>query len=97
MEKPPKVTVTFEPAGQVRGWYLPRDPSIPVLRVLGQFRYEPALECLPDETMEQALEIIIGHEAMVATLPGGFPTAGLAVLDFDQVASLWRLTDFLID
>ncbi|WP_454849637.1 SixA phosphatase family protein [Rhizobium binxianense] len=48
-------------------------------------------------TMEQALEIIIGHEAMVATLPGGFPTAGLVVLDFDQAASLWRLTDFLID
>lgn len=48
-------------------------------------------------TMEQALEAIIGHDAMLAALPGGFPTAGLAVLDFDPVASAWRLQDFLID
>lgn len=48
-------------------------------------------------TMEQALEAIVGREAMVAALPAGFPTAGLAVLDFDPAGSRWRLTDFLID
>ncbi|MFS8147776.1 SixA phosphatase family protein [Rhizobium sp. BR 249] len=47
-------------------------------------------------TIEQALEALIGHEAMVSALPGGFPTAGLAVLDFDVSATAWRLTDFLV-
>ncbi|NKL19416.1 SixA phosphatase family protein [Rhizobium leguminosarum] len=47
-------------------------------------------------TMEQALETLIGHDAMVSALPGGFPTAGLAVLDFDASATVWHLTDFLV-
>jgi phosphohistidine phosphatase len=47
-------------------------------------------------TMEQALEALIGHEAMVSALPGGFPTAGLAVVDYDASAAVWRLTDFVV-
>ncbi|ARM88660.1 phosphoglycerate mutase family protein [Rhizobium sp. CIAT894] len=47
-------------------------------------------------TMEQALEALVGHEAMASALPGGFPTAGLAVLDFDASATTWRLTDFVV-
>ncbi|EJZ21776.1 histidine phosphatase family protein [Rhizobium sp. Pop5] len=47
-------------------------------------------------TMEQVLEALIGHEAMVSALPGGFPTSGLAVIDFDASASAWRLTDFVV-
>ena len=47
-------------------------------------------------TMEQALEALIGHEAMAGSLAGGFPTAGLAVLDFDASATAWRLTDFVV-
>ncbi len=48
-------------------------------------------------TMEQALQALIGQEAMVAALPTGFPTAGLAVIDHDASASIWRLVDFVID
>lgn len=48
-------------------------------------------------TMEQALQALIGHEAMVAALPTGFPTAGLAVIDHDESESIWRLVDFVID
>ena len=48
-------------------------------------------------TMEQTLEALIGHDALAQALPDGFPTAGLGVLDYDDVASIWRLTDFLID
>ncbi|MBY5839493.1 histidine phosphatase family protein [Rhizobium leguminosarum] len=47
-------------------------------------------------TMEQALEALIGHEAMAGSLAGSFPTAGLAVLDFDASATAWRLTDFVV-
>ncbi|MBB2683129.1 SixA phosphatase family protein [Rhizobium sophoriradicis] len=47
-------------------------------------------------TMEQALEALIGPEAMVSALPGGFPTAGLAVIDFDVSVTAWRLTDFVV-
>ncbi|MBY5410382.1 histidine phosphatase family protein [Rhizobium leguminosarum] len=47
-------------------------------------------------TMEQALEALIGHEALAGALSGGFPTAGLAVLDFDASATAWRLTDFVV-
>ncbi|EJB02446.1 phosphohistidine phosphatase SixA [Rhizobium leguminosarum bv. trifolii WSM597] len=47
-------------------------------------------------TMEQTLEVLIGHEAMVSALPGGFPTAGLAVVDYDAAAGGWRLTDFVV-
>ncbi|WP_017964518.1 SixA phosphatase family protein [Rhizobium leguminosarum] len=47
-------------------------------------------------TMEQALEALIGHEAMAGALPGGFPTAGLAVVDYDAFAAVWRLTDFVV-
>ncbi|ABC91110.1 putative phosphohistidine phosphatase protein [Rhizobium etli CFN 42] len=47
-------------------------------------------------TIEQALEALIGHEAMVNALPAGFPTAGLAVVDFDASATGWRLIDFLV-
>ncbi|EJT05459.1 histidine phosphatase family protein [Rhizobium sp. CCGE 510] len=47
-------------------------------------------------TMEQTLEALIGSEAMVGALPGGFPTAGLAVVDFDASATAWRLIDFLV-
>ncbi|KQV81656.1 histidine phosphatase family protein [Rhizobium sp. Root1220] len=48
-------------------------------------------------TMEQTLEALIGHEAVSRALPNGFPTAGLAIIDFDGPARGWRLVDFLID
>jgi len=48
-------------------------------------------------TMEQTLEALIGHDALCRALPGGFPTAGLAVLDYDRITARWRLVDFVID
>ncbi|RDJ12161.1 SixA phosphatase family protein [Rhizobium grahamii] len=48
-------------------------------------------------TMEQTLEALIGHEELCRALPTGFPTAGLAVLDYDRGLSGWRLVDFVID
>ena len=50
-------------------------------------------------TMEAVAEALLGHETLEASLPHGFPTAGLAVLEcasadkgrFDG----WRLVDFL--
>jgi phosphohistidine phosphatase len=51
--------------------------------------------------MEQALEILIGREAMATALPYGFPTAGLAVVDADIKAgsaeTVWILSDFLTE
>ena len=49
-------------------------------------------------TILQTLETLIGHDAMAKALPGGFPTAGLAVLDPAKDASAgWVLTDFITD
>ncbi|MDP9809004.1 phosphohistidine phosphatase [Rhizobium tibeticum] len=48
-------------------------------------------------TMEQTLEVLIGHEALCQALPSGFPAAGLAVLDYDSRLAGWRLVDFVID
>jgi phosphohistidine phosphatase len=48
-------------------------------------------------TMEQTLEALIGHGALCQALPTGFPTAGLAVLDYDRGLPGWRLVDFVID
>jgi len=48
-------------------------------------------------TMEQTLEALIGHEALHQALPTGFPTAGLAVLDYDSELTAWQLVDFVID
>ncbi len=48
-------------------------------------------------TMEQTLSALIGHDAMVASVPSGFPPAGLAVVEYDLSASGWRLIDFVID
>ncbi|MGY5807472.1 SixA phosphatase family protein [Rhizobium sp. LEGMi198b] len=46
-------------------------------------------------TIEHALEALIGHKALVSALPKGFPTAGLAVIDFTP--SGWVLTDFVTE
>ncbi len=43
--------------------------------------------------IEQTLEALIGHDALVAALPGGFPTAGLAVID--ATSSGWVLKEFI--
>ncbi|KAA6489774.1 histidine phosphatase family protein [Agrobacterium rhizogenes] len=43
--------------------------------------------------IEQTLEALIGHDALVTALPGGFPTAGLAVID--ATSSGWILTEFI--
>jgi len=48
-------------------------------------------------TMEQALQALIGHKAMAASLPKGFPTGGLAVIDYVTTTAAWRLVDFIID
>ncbi|QPB21550.1 MULTISPECIES: SixA phosphatase family protein [Rhizobium] len=48
-------------------------------------------------TTEQTLEALIGHDALLRALPDGFPTAGLAVLDFDGASAGWKLTDFVHD
>jgi phosphohistidine phosphatase len=48
-------------------------------------------------TGELTLEALIGHDALLRALPGGFPPAGLAVLDFDNGSASWKLTDFLRD
>jgi len=50
-------------------------------------------------TMEEVLEALIGADRMVAAIPGGYPPAGLAVLDYRGFVSgsdaAWVLTDFL--
>jgi phosphohistidine phosphatase len=46
-------------------------------------------------TIEQTLEALIGHEALLRGVPDGFPAAGLAALDFDAAASAWKLREFL--
>jgi len=48
-------------------------------------------------TMEQALSALIGQKAMAASVPKGFPTAGLAVIDYVATTSAWRLVDFVVD
>lgn len=48
-------------------------------------------------TMEQTLQALIGHKAMAASLPKGFPTGGLAVIDYVTTTAAWRLVDFVID
>ncbi|MEZ2219392.1 histidine phosphatase family protein [Rhizobium sp. RCC_161_2] len=45
--------------------------------------------------IEQTLEALIGHDALVAALPAGFPTAGLAVID--ATSSGWILTEFITE
>jgi phosphohistidine phosphatase len=49
----------------------------------------------------QTLASLIGQSAATTALPGGFPTAGLAVIDVDRNAlpakATWILTDFIID
>ncbi|MGG6895733.1 MULTISPECIES: SixA phosphatase family protein [Rhizobium] len=44
-------------------------------------------------TIEQTLEALIGHKALAAALPHGFPTAGLAVVD--AASTGWSLTEFV--
>jgi phosphohistidine phosphatase len=52
-------------------------------------------------TLQELLRDLVGVEAMAAAIPSGFPTAGLAVLDYRGSAegsasgSAWALTDFL--
>ncbi|OHV81128.1 histidine phosphatase family protein [Rhizobium sp. LCM 4573] len=50
-------------------------------------------------TIEEALEALVGADHMVAAIPGGFPTAGLAVIDHRGVTSGaetgWVITDFI--
>jgi phosphohistidine phosphatase len=50
-------------------------------------------------TMEELLETLIGSDQMVAAIPGGYPPAGLAVLDYRGLsagtATAWTLVDFL--
>jgi phosphohistidine phosphatase len=50
-------------------------------------------------TIEEVLEAIIGEDLLHASLPSGYPTAGLAVIDHgvnDKTGQAeWRLTDFL--
>jgi phosphohistidine phosphatase len=49
--------------------------------------------------MEEVLEALIGTDRMAAIIPGGYPTAGLAVLDHGgpvmAAAGNWQLRDFL--
>lgn len=52
-------------------------------------------------TMELVLETLIGQDALMAALPNGFPTAGLAVIDASGTAApsaaSWILRDFLTE
>jgi phosphohistidine phosphatase len=45
--------------------------------------------------IEHTLEALIGHDALVAALPKGFPTAGLAVIDSTPAG--WILADFVTE
>ena len=45
--------------------------------------------------IEQALETLIGHQAIAQTLPNGFPPGGLAILDYNVGLNGWRLIDFM--
>jgi phosphohistidine phosphatase len=50
-------------------------------------------------TIEAVLEFIIGEDALHTSLPSGYPTAGLAVIDYmtadGSPQGQWQLTDFL--
>ncbi|TDK36663.1 histidine phosphatase family protein [Rhizobium deserti] len=52
-------------------------------------------------TLQELLRDLVGGEAVAAAIPGGFPTGGLAVLDYRGAAegsasgSAWVLSDFL--
>lgn len=50
-------------------------------------------------TMEELLEAMIGPDRMAALIPGGYPTAGLTVLDHGgplmAAAGTWQVKDFL--
>lgn len=50
-------------------------------------------------TMEELLVALVGADAMVAAIPGGYPAAGLAVLDYRGFVAgsgaAWVLTDFI--
>ena len=50
-------------------------------------------------TIEEAFEALVGPEVMVAAIPGGYPTAGLAVIDHRDTGPdggpAWVLADFL--
>lgn len=48
-------------------------------------------------TIEQTLETLVGHDALLRALPSGFPAGGLAVLDFATAAGTWKLREFLAD
>lgn len=48
-------------------------------------------------TIEQTLEALIGHDALLRGIPAGYPPGGLAALDFDAAASAWKLREFLRD
>ncbi|MDE1992905.1 MAG: histidine phosphatase family protein [Rhizobiaceae bacterium] len=45
--------------------------------------------------IQLALEALIGHEAFAAALPNGFPTAGLAIVDWTPAG--WVLIDFVVE
>ena len=47
-------------------------------------------------TNEELLEMLVGADATWSTIPGGYPTAGLAVIERDaESASGWALVDFI--
>lgn len=50
-------------------------------------------------TIEETFEALIGAERMISAIPGGYPTAGLAVIDHQGAGSgtgtAWSLTDFV--
>lgn len=50
-------------------------------------------------TMEHALEALIGHEALSGALPNGFPTGGLAVVEYvdGSAGTGWVLADLIVE
>lgn len=50
-------------------------------------------------TLEELLEALLGPDRMAALIPGGYPTAGLAVLDHggphQALAGAWTVKDFI--
>jgi phosphohistidine phosphatase len=70
-------------------------PDIYLSLISAQTNQDSVMLVAHNPTIELTLASLIGREALADALPHGFPTAGLAVLDFTP--SGWVLTDFVTE
>lgn len=73
-------------------------PEIYATVIAGQKPARSVMLIGHNPSIDQLLEGLIGSEARRSALPGGFPTAAIAVLDYVKepiLASTWTLTDLI--